>query len=80
MENRTSALLAHLPKWKGFLVNGREDGMKATEALVELDKVVNCLNNVWVKESDFQPQKKKPSNFNIDKVKLFYPYEILHPL
>lgn len=71
MENRTTALLAYLPKWKGFLLSGAEtkEEMKATEALVELDKVVNCLNNVWVKESDLRAEKKKPSSFNIQTVK-----------
>lgn len=68
-ENRTTALLAYLPKWKGFLVNGGGDEMKATEAVVELNKVVNRLNIVWVKESDFPPEKKRPSDFNIHTVK-----------
>ena len=68
MENRRRALLTYLPKWKGFFVDEPGEEMTATDALVELDKVVSCLINVWVKESDLRPQKRKPADFDIQKV------------
>jgi len=68
VENRTTALLTNLPKWKGFLVNEPGEDMTATEAIVELDKIVSCITNVWVKESDLPPEKKKPTDFNIETV------------
>ena len=68
-ENRTTALLAYLPKWKGFLVDGAGEEMKATDALVALDEVVNSMTNVWVKHCGRRPEKKKPSNFDISTVK-----------
>ncbi|XP_022796391.1 E3 ubiquitin-protein ligase rnf213-alpha-like isoform X1 [Stylophora pistillata] len=67
-QNRTTALLAYLPKWRGFVVSGCEKEMKATEAIVELDKVVNCLTNVWIQFSRCKPESRKPPDFNIDKV------------
>ena len=67
-KNRTAALLAYLPKWKGFIVGKCEVKMKATEAIVELDKVVNCLTNVWIQFSRRKPERRKPPDFNIDKV------------
>ena len=68
MENRTTALLAFLPKWKGFIVGDAREEMKATDAIVELDKVVNCMTNVWVKFSHPKPEKRKPPNFNVHTV------------
>ena len=68
-ENRALALLTHLPKWKGFLLNEPGDKMTATEALVELDRVVGCLfTNVMVKESHFSPEKKSPADMRIETV------------
>ncbi|XP_022806308.1 E3 ubiquitin-protein ligase rnf213-alpha-like [Stylophora pistillata] len=66
--NRTAAVLTYLPKWKGFLVGGAGQEMKATEVFVELQKVVDGLTNSWVKESDSPPEKKQPANFDIKKV------------
>lgn len=71
VENRTTALRTFMPKWKGFLVGDDDVGeeMTATDALVELDKVVSCMTNVWVKESDFHPPVcKTPPEFNIKTV------------
>jgi len=68
VENRTTALLTYLPKWKGFLVNEPGEDITATTAIVELDKVVSCLTNVWVKESDLRPENRKPADFNIQTV------------
>ena len=43
--------------------------MKATEALVELDRVVGCLfTNVRVKESSFNAEKKRPADMEIKTV------------
>lgn len=72
MENRKRALLTHLPKWEGFLVNEFGDEMTATEALLELDKLVRCMTDVWVKESDFPATKKAPADFNIQTVSLAF--------
>ena len=68
MENRTAALLAYLPKWKGFLVSEAVEEMDATKALVELNKVVDGLTSSWVKESEFWAEKKQPAFFNIKTV------------
>lgn len=68
-ENRKLALLMHLPKWSGFLLNESGEEMDATTALVELDRVVSCLfTNVWVQEGYYSPEKKKPVGFNIKTV------------
>lgn len=69
VENRTAAVHAYLPKWKGFLANGAGHEMNATEALVELRKVADGLTNTWIKESDFTPEKMRPAYFNINTVK-----------
>ena len=70
-ENRTRALLTYFPKWKGFLLNEPEEKMTATEALVELDRVVSCLfTSVFVQESNFKPEKKRPSDINIETVSI----------
>lgn len=72
VENRTTALLTFMPKWKGFLVGYDDDvgeEKTATDALVQLDKVVSCMTNVWVMESNLQhPRCKKPPEFNIKTV------------
>ncbi|KAJ7339374.1 hypothetical protein OS493_005768 [Desmophyllum pertusum] len=69
VENRTTALLAYLPKWKGFLVDGAGEEMTATDALLALDKVVHSMTNVWVKQRGYRPEEKAPaSNFDICKV------------
>ena len=76
MENRKRALLAHLPKWKGFLVNEPGDEMTATEALVELDNLVRCMTDVWVKETgSASATKKAPADFNIQTVSLAFVLE-----
>ena len=77
MENRTTALVTYLPKWNGFHVNELGEKMTATDALVGLYKVVSCLTNVWVKESDLSPVKRKPADFNIQKVSLSFMYNDL---
>ena len=66
VENRTTALLAYLPKWKGFLVGEAGEDMKATDAIVELDEVVNCMTNVSIKI--YRHEKRKPPDFNIHTV------------
>ena len=48
--------------------------MKATEAVVELDKVVDCLTNVGIQFSRRQPERRKPPDFNIDKVNCIKKY------
>lgn len=68
MENRATALLAYLPKWKGLLVSGAVEEMEATKALKELFKVVDGLTNYWVKESDLSAEKKQPALFHIKTV------------
>ena len=68
MENRTAALLAYLPKWKGFLVSEAVEEMDATKAFAELNKVVDGLTSSWVKESEFRAEKKQPAFFNIKMV------------
>ena len=68
--NRKLVLLTHLPKWKGFHVNESREEMTATDAIVQLDRVVGCLfTEVWVKDSDRPiPERKKPAKFNIKAV------------
>ena len=73
-QNRTTALLAYLPKWRGFVVGRCEEKMKATEAIVKLDKVVDCLTNVWIQFSSGKPERRKPPDFNIDKVNCIKKY------
>lgn len=70
VENRTAAVLAYLPKWKGFLVGEAVEEMDATKALMELSKVVDGLTNSWVKESYLSAEKKRPAFFNIKTVNL----------
>ena len=57
-----------MPKWTGFLADEAGEEMTATDAIVELDKVVSCMTNVWVRERRMTPQKRKPPDFNIKKV------------
>lgn len=68
VENRTAAVLAYLPKWKGFLVREALEEMGATKALVEFQNVFDGLTKPWVKEDDFGVEKKQPEFFNIKKV------------
>lgn len=67
VEYRTKALLCFLPKWKGFFVNKTAEKMDATEALVKLSNVVNCLSNVWIEEMNNHRQVQ-PSNFDVREV------------
>ena len=64
---RTNALLCFVPKWRGFLVNETTENMDATEAIVKLYHVVNCLSNVCVEEYGAQ-RKMQPINFDVRKV------------
>ena len=66
-EYRTKALRCFLPKWRGFLVNETTENMDATEAIVKLDNVVNCLSNVWIAEGG-KRRKTQPINFDARKV------------
>ena len=66
-EYRTKALLCFLPKWSGFLVNETTENMEATEAIVKLYYVVNCLSNVWIEEWGSHRQMR-PINFDVRKV------------
>ena len=67
VEYRTKALLCFLPKWRGFFVNEAAEKMDATEALVKLEHVVNCLSNVPIEESGYHRQRQ-PINFDVRKV------------
>ena len=67
VEYRTRALLCFLPKWRGFLGNEAIENMKATEALVKLYNVVNCLSNVWIEEWGSH-RNMQPINFDVGKV------------
>lgn len=67
--NRTTALLAYIPNWKGFHVGDTGKEMEATEAIVKLDKVVDCMTNVWIKHSYSNPGKERPSDFKALTVK-----------
>lgn len=69
VENRTAAVHAYLPKWKGFLASGAGHEMNATEAFVELRKVADGLTNTWIKEGGLTPEKMHPAYFNINTVK-----------
>lgn len=70
--DRTTALLTFMPKWKGFLVGSGED-MTATDAVVELNKVVSGTTNVNViEEYDITHRVKNPPSFNISKVSVFH--------
>ena len=65
VEYRTSrALACFLPKWKGFVINEPTEQMNATEALVKLQNVVECLSNVWTEENGY----KKPNKVDVRKV------------
>ena len=67
-EYRTRALIYFLPKWEGFIVadEGAEQ-MNATEAIVKLDNVVQCVFNVWTEQSGYY-RKCQPGNFDLGKV------------
>lgn len=67
VEYRTKALLCFLPKWKGFFVNETAEKMNATEALLKLNNVVNCLSKVWIEEKNNHWQVQ-PSNFDVREV------------
>lgn len=67
VENRTKAFLCFLPKWEGFLVNEVCEQMDASEALLRLQNVVECLTNVWTEESG-NHQKRQTNNFDVRKV------------
>lgn len=67
VEYRTKALLCFLPKWRGFLVNETTENMDATEAIVKLYNVVNCLSNVWIQEKGHH-REMQPINFDVRKV------------
>ena len=66
-EYRTEALLCFLPKWRGFLVSETTENMNATEAIMKLYNVVNCLSNVWIEEYRNR-WETKPMNFDVGKV------------
>ena len=68
--NRKLVLLTYLPKWKGFLVNEPGEEMTATDAIVQVNRVVSCLyEDVWVKDTHVLVQEKlKPAKFNIKTV------------
>ena len=68
MENRSAAVLAYLPKWKGFLVGEALEEMDATKALAELDRVVDGLTNSWVMEAGVFLEKRQPAYFKINTV------------
>ena len=72
LENRTRALVAFLPRWKGFLVNEPGVRMTATGAIVELDNVVNCFTNVWVMEGDRHIRNMKPYGFDVKLVRRLF--------
>ena len=61
-----------MPKWKGFLVDDTGEEMTAAEAFVELDKVVSCITNVWIKDSALSlPLSKKPPEFDVKTVSAY---------
>jgi len=64
---RRKALLCFLPKWSGFLVNETTENMEATGAIVKLYNVVNCLSNVWIRDSSSY-QRMQSINFDLRKV------------
>ena len=68
MENRSAAVLAYLPKWKGFLVGEALEEMDATKALAELDRVVDGLTYSWVMEGGLFLEKRQPAYFKINTV------------
>ena len=67
-EYRKRALLGSLPKWKGFAVVDEEiQQMTATEAIEELEHVMNCSSRVLVEEY-FRFCRKQPYQFDARKV------------
>ena len=67
-EYRTRALICFLPKWEGFVVTDEGvEQMNATDAIVKLHNVAQCVSNVWTEESGSY-RKRQPSNFDIGKV------------
>ena len=68
LENRSAAVLAYLPKWKGFLVGEALEEMDATKALAELDRVVDGLTYSWVMEGGLFLEKRQPAYFKINTV------------
>ncbi|XP_068734956.1 E3 ubiquitin-protein ligase rnf213-alpha-like isoform X2 [Montipora capricornis] len=71
LEYRTRALYFFLPKWEGFVVDGRTEKMDATEALSKLNNVVSCLSNVWTREKG-NIKLRKPNNFHESKALIDY--------
>ena len=77
-EYRTRALICFLPKWEGFVVTDEDvEQMNATEAIVKLHNVAQCVSNVWTEESGYY-RKRQPSNFDFGKV--FFPFLLKSPL
>ena len=74
LEYRTRALYFFLPKWKGFVVDGRTEQVDVNDALSKLNNVVSCLSNVWTEESGHR-EKRKPNNFDLSKVILWVCFE-----
>lgn len=74
VEYRTRALLCFLPKWEGFMVNEAAEQMTATEALVQLKHVVDCLYKVSIEEHGYFKQRQ-PSNFDARKVIVVIVYQ-----
>ncbi|XP_068731195.1 E3 ubiquitin-protein ligase rnf213-alpha-like [Montipora capricornis] len=70
LEYRTRALYFFLPKWEGFVVDGRTEKMDATEAFSKLNNVVSCLSNVWTFEIHFR--SRQPNCFDTSKALIDY--------
>lgn len=71
-EYRARALICFLPKWEGFFVNETAEQMNATEALVKLNNVVECVSKVLTEESR-NYRISKPTNFDVEKVIFQFP-------
>ena len=67
-EYRKRALLDSLPKWKGFgVVDEEMQQMTATEAIEEVEHVMNCSSRVLVEEYG-RYSRKQPYQFDARKV------------
>ena len=57
-EFRKMALISSLPKWEGFHVEDETQEMTATEAIANLDNVVDSLSSVWMEEAGSYDRRK----------------------
>lgn len=62
-------LFVYILNWKGFYVGDVGKEMEVIEVIVKLDKVVDCMINVWIKYFYFNFGKERLLDFKVFMVK-----------